>query len=78
VWEAFWNIEARARPNNGYAYLPIPPSEVESWCRLHGETFTPWELDLLDVMEAARLEWLNRKDEPKPLTPDTFKSMFGK
>lgn len=78
VWDAFWKIDARARTNNGYAFISIPPSEIEAWCNLHGETFAPWEIDLLDIMEIARLEWLNRKEDQPEFSPQMFKDAFDK
>ena len=88
VWWVFWSLDTR-RTSNGYAANAIPPSEIEAWCRLRGETLRRWELDALDKMEAARLRWLDGAagggrgaDEPivvrgQPLTPALMKALFG-
>lgn len=84
VWRVFWRLDAR-RTGNGYSANAISPCEIEAWCRLNGATLRRWELDTLDAMEAARLQWLDRKrdgDEPdvvsaQPVTPALVNALFG-
>jgi len=55
LWEAYLSLSATARPSGFAAAVPIPPSEIEAWCRLHRVSLTPWELDTLDAIDRAMI-----------------------
>lgn len=51
LWTAYQQI-ARSRPV-GMGVSGISLQEVESWQRLYGVQFTPWELDTIIELDAA-------------------------
>lgn len=79
VWGLFWALERR-RQSNGYGANAISHQEIAACAGLYGVRLAPWEMRALDAMERTRIVWLNadEKDRAAPMTPDLFKSIFGK
>lgn len=84
VWDAFWRLDIRRTASFGHE--PVGPGDIRHWCALRNVSLKPWELDALDAMERARLDFLNqRKEEVEPgptvsdrkMTPGLFKAVFG-
>lgn len=84
VWDVFWKLERRGRAGNGFAAMPVSNSELQAWLVLHDDRLKRWELDILDILEAERVTFLNRdlgktkKDKiaSTPLTMEKFDAMF--
>jgi hypothetical protein len=41
---------------------PIMPENILAFQQLHGVTFTPWELDVIDAFDAIALEAMHKKE----------------
>ncbi len=53
LWQAYQRLAGARR--SGMGLSPLTLTDIEAWCRLHGVTFTPWELDTLLDLDAAAL-----------------------
>lgn len=60
--DVFTRLSLR-RPSSINGPEPIPPSEMLAWCQLTGTSLLPWEVVLLEQMDAALLTSLNRPSQ---------------
>lgn len=60
AWDCFWRLERRGRSGNGFGATPISNMEVLAFLLVERETLSPWEKDLIDIMEIERLAFLNK------------------
>lgn len=58
LWNAFRRL---SRPASMGGALPITCQELDSYQRLYGVRFTPWELDVLASFDEVALEFLNKE-----------------
>ena len=42
---------------------PITPQDILAYQQLHGVTFTPWELEMIDAFDAIAIEAMHMKKD---------------
>jgi len=83
VWAIFLELCA-TRTVGGFAPNPISFTEIEAWSRLKREPIRPFELDILQALDATFLKAARvmsegeKPEEPlgPPMTPSLFRAVF--
>jgi len=81
IWSIF--LDLNATRTVGFAPNPISLVEIESWSRLRREPIRPFELEILQALDAAFLKAARVMSERKPeeplgppMTPSLFRAVF--
>lgn len=62
LWETF--IALSRKRTHGMGTNPISSLEIESWCRLHQVELSPWEVEIIEALDAAVMDvWVTQKKQ---------------
>lgn len=61
IWEYFCNMCQRRQAADGGGPEFISNQEVESWARLRGVSLAPWETAMLDRLERATVDEMQKQ-----------------
>ena len=58
--------------NTGHGLIGVSYQEIQSWCTLTGERFTPWEVDTLRILSSIYANEKMKSSQPDYKCPIEF------